>query len=212
MHNIRKVFEQRASEVANKRGTTRYIILYKDGHVSRDKKTRGYEDFRFEIPIPQFYYNLKSRLLFCYDNGKVNVMTPQQLFEKKLSREGIKQDGYNIQTGVNLVNVFVCREDDFLVIYSTDGMGNQYVRADAIEFRKPHKTMHTPGNQFTDGTRPYRWLILPNTMRWLVAPILKRGNHSGCLLKDYKYSTQLEYIHTLQDELEPPAVIKCTPL
>lgn len=211
MNNIQHTLDKLASDLEKKSGTTRYIVLHKDGNAARCKKAWGYEQFLFEIPIPQFYNNLKSRLLFCYDNGRVNVMIPKQLFDDKIWNEGIRKNGYNKKEGVTLMNVFVCSEDDFLVIYSSDAKGEPYIRADELQLRNSHKTMHTPGNLFIRDMRPYRWVVVPKRMRWLVEPILKKGIHSGIPLKDYKYAEYIEYIHKMTDEMNPRAIIRLKP-
>ena len=126
-----------------------YITLYKDGTATRQRTEQTSDDVLFNIPFTAKCRNQKARLLFCYDNGCVNVLNPQ-----KVATEKLKKPGYPYRNGFNkdaaLLSVFTCSKDDYLVIRSkkhNDGI--EMIKALAIggyEVHEPH-SMQTQGNK-----------------------------------------------------------------
>lgn len=183
---IAEAYRKRSEAVAGNTNTTYKIVLYKDGKVSRDVAEREYVDVLYNIRIPPYYYNKKSRLLFCYDNGHVNVMTPHELLNNKLKQKGLKSNGYKMNTAASLAKVIVCRREDYLVICSYGGDGKKYIKAMPLEHRTSHGNMHAAGNIFVKDACPYRWLVVPQALVYTITPIICKTTYIGHLQEQHR--------------------------
>ena len=186
--------------------TVRWIVLYQDGKVSRDRERREYEGVTYNIPTYPWHYNKQSRLLFCYDNGHINIMSPLELFKDKLRYNGLKSNGYN-QNDCKLMRAFVCDKDDFIVICSRDSKGQSHIKAQTLASRKPHGKMDAVGNVFVKDGTPYRWMVVPKEFKSLIAPILLRGSQIGILLDEYRQYAELQKLIQLVFAMSPPAIV-----
>lgn len=208
IEQVQRIYLQRQEEVAGRTGTIRRIVLYNDGNVCKDSEERGYEHILYDIPVPPYYYNLKSRLLYCYADGHVNIMTPKTIFDNQLRNGGIKKNGFNTKKGIQLMNVFVCKEDDFLVVFSLSADGKtRLVRADRIKKRKSHGSMVTPGNEIIREARPYKWMVIPGELERIVKPILRTGHHAGIPLEAYAYAGLLGALDQFTGDLTLAPII-----
>lgn len=162
------LYEARCPEIDLSK-TVRHICLYSDGRVTRARGSSPCSSLLCCIDIPAFYYNKsKARLLFCYDNGCVNIMNPKEQLSDKLHRPGMKSNGYNQAAG--LQRVFVCEKTDRLVICCRSTDGQEFMRTFRLENRRVHHTMSAAGNQFVKDERPYRWQILPGQIAGKLLP------------------------------------------
>lgn len=178
---VAEAYCKRSVAVAEKVGTVYKIVLYNDGKVARDVEERLYKDVFYNIPIRPYYYNKKSRLLFCYDNGHVNVMMPWALLNGKLKAKGLKSNGFKLNAEVSLMKVIVCHKDDYLVICSYGGDGKKYIKAMPLENRTWHEAMHAAGNIFVKDARPYKWMVVPGALAYTIAPIVYKTTCIGDL-------------------------------
>lgn len=209
---IAEAYRARSEAVAAKARTVYKIVLYKDGKVSRDVEEREYVDVLYNIRIRPYYYNKKSRMLFCYDNGHVNVMTPYELLNRKLKIKGLKSNGFKMDTDASLHKVCVCHKDDYLVICSYGGDGKKYIKAMPLENRKSHGNMDAAGNIFVKDARPYRWLVVPKTLAYTIAPIICKTTSIGYLQEEHR--ALVEALLTQNEtamELEPHPVEQLEP-
>lgn len=182
---IAEAYRKRSDSVAEKVGTVYKIVLYKDGKVARDVEERLYTDVLYNIPIRQYYYNKKSRLLFCYDNGHVNVMVPWGLLNGKLKAKGLKSNGFKLDSNASLLKVMVCHKDDYLVICSYGRDGKKYIKAMPLENRTCHEAMHAAGNIFVRDARPYKWMVVPKPLMYTIAPIIYKTTCIGDLQENH---------------------------
>lgn len=206
------VYKKRHTDIVTKRGSTRRIILYRDGSVAKDTKERGWEDILFDIPIPQYYFNKPSRLLFCYNNGHVNVMRPKSLLEGKLKIKSVKSNGFKQAPGLVLMNTFVCKDSDFIVIYSYDAEGVPHVKAMELKDRNVHEdSMHAAGNVFVKESRPYKWMVIPHELQHLIRQIKQRGTSIGIPISDFTNAELLDKLADMVEDCAPCAIIKRFP-
>lgn len=209
---IAEAYRNRSEAVAEKLGTVYKIVLYKDGKVARDVEERLYKDVFYNIPIRPYYYNKKSRLLFCYDNGHVNVMMPWGLLNGKLKAKGLKSNGFKRDTGASLLKVMVCRKDDYLVICSYGGDGKKYIKAMPLENRSLHESMQAAGNIFVKDARPYKWMVVPKTLVYTIAPIIYKSTCIGALQENHcELVAALFRQNALAMELQPRPVEQLEP-
>lgn len=202
---IEAAYIARGEAVAAKRGTVRRIVLYRDGKVAKDVEERNYIDILHSIPIPPYYYNKKSCMLFCYDNGKVNMMIPADLLKGKLYRNGFKSNGFN--TNSLLMNVIVCKKTDFLVICSQGSEGKKYIKAMGLESHNPNASMSAAGDIYLKDARPYHWFVVPEELKYIIQPIIRRYNELGCLLQDYAHAALLLELSEKARERYPMGIV-----
>ena len=182
---IADAYRKRSVAVAEKVGTVYKIVLYNDAKVARDVEERPYTDVLYNIPIRPYYYNKKSRLLFCYDNGHVNVMVPWVLLNGKLKAKGLKSNGFKKDSGASLLKVIVCHKDDYLVICSYGGDGKKYIKAMPLENRTPHEAMQAAGNILVKDARPYKWMVVPKSLVYTISPIIYKTPCIGDLQENH---------------------------
>lgn len=176
--------------------TVRHICLYSDGRVTRARGSSPCSSLLCSIDIPAFYYNKsKARLLFCYDNGCVNIMNPKEQLSDKLHRPGMKSNGYNQAAG--LQRVFVCEKTDRLVICCRSTDGQEFMRIFRLENRRVHHTMSAAGNQFVKDERPYRWQILPGRIAGL---LMLDGERVTLRKESNRYATTAAVLTALAKE------------
>lgn len=189
--------------------TVRWIVLYNDeeAHVSRAVEPRDYVDVLYNIPVHPWHMNKPSRLLFCYDNGHVNVMSPGELLSKGMLRNHrVKKRGYN-RNGCKLMRVFVCDKNDYIVICSRDSKGCSYIKAMPLSSRTAHASMSTPGNIFVENGTPYKWIIVPKELKEWIRPIQLRDTRIGYPLEGYTRYADLVEFEKLTAELSPPVIV-----
>ncbi len=152
----------------------RYITLYKDGKVSQQEEKIESDTVLMNIPVGDKYkYKNKTkdkkpgRLLLCYDNGCVNVLSPKDVVDNKLTSENRKYaNGYNKEGNVKLLKALVCHVDDYLILRSRKSNGMEMLKAVQISNYRVHgaNSMQTRGNLFIkpELAVPYDMTIVPN--------------------------------------------------
>lgn len=134
----------------------KHITLYKNGKVSLQSapvsdRAEPDDEVLSSIPVGAEYNKANGRLLFCYDNGHVNVMTPGRLKREKLTRDKkLYSNGYYIseEKDVKMLYAFVCHKDDYLVIRSRKANGKEMIKAVQLSNYTSHDAMQTKGNRF----------------------------------------------------------------
>lgn len=209
---IAEAYRKRSIAVAERVGTICKIVLYNDGKAARDVEERPYTDVLYNIPIRPYYYNKKSRLLFCYDNGHVNVMIPWVILKGKLKEKGLKSNGFKLDTEASLLKVMVCHKDDYLVICSYGGDGKKYIKAMPLEKRTCHEAMQAAGNIFVKDARPYKWLVVPKALAYTIAPIIYKTTCIGDLQENHSALVKALFRQNIEAmELQPRPVEQLDP-
>lgn len=204
---IAEAYRKRSEVVAEKSRSVRCIVLFKDGMVSRDVKERAYDAVLYNIPIEQYYYNQKSRLLFCYDDGHVNALVPKLLLEGKLKEKGLKMRGFKHDTGRTLVRVMVCHEDDYLVICSRVDGNKKYIKAVPVHVINTHKTMDAGGVKCLSAGIPVKWLIAPKELQNTLQPIIYKSPSPGKMQESCCSLVDALFVqNALAMEMEPKPV------
>ena len=211
MEEAQAAYLKRVEDVQRLKSTTiRWIILYndEDAHVTRAVEPYEYVDVLYNIPIYPWHMNKSSRLLYCYDNGHVNVMSPGDLLSKgKLRNHRLKKSGYN-RNGCNLMRVFVCNKDDYIVICSRDAKGKAYIKAMPLSTRTTHDSMNTPGNIFVKEGTPYRWILVPAELKKWILPIVMKINDIGYPLNTYNRFQDLIEFEKWALTVEYPPIVR----
>ena len=165
----------------------RYLNLFSTGEASRTTKPLPVTepDCFCRIPIPDGAWNKKSRLLFCYDSGRVNVLNPKLIFEKKLNSRGTRYaNGFNREHV--MMATALCDEDDILIIRTRHKDGTIYVKCVPVGQCRVHSSMETIGNDLTGlenmpvGSKVLDFRLLPASRSHEVVRLKpKKGNWPG---------------------------------
>lgn len=159
----------------------RHISLYADGTVSQQKTPAQDADTLFNIPVTTAFKKKNSRLLLCYDSGRVNVLNPREVIEKKLTKAGKRySNGFNTTEGGKLLSAHICNAEDYIVIRSRKENGREMLKAVCIEPYKVHnpQSMHTPGNLFVkeERARTLSVQIVPAEHNSFIYKIISRSS------------------------------------
>lgn len=210
LEEAQAAYLKRVEDVQQLKSTTvRWIVLYndEDAHVTRAVEPHDYIDVLYNIPIHPWHMNKPSRLLYCYDNGHVNVMSPGDLLSKgKLRNHRLKKSGYN-RKGCNLMGVFVCDKDDYIVICSRDSKARAYIKAMPFSTRDTHDSMSTPGNIFVREGAPFKWMIVPKELKEWIYPISLRNTGLGYPLEGYTRYKDLIAFEKWASKLPAPPIV-----
>ena len=134
----------------------KHFTLYKNGKVSLQSapvsdRAEPDDEVLSSIPVGAEYNKADGRLLFCYDNGRVNVMTPIRLKREKLTRDRrLYSNGYYVsaEENVKMLYAFACHKDDYLIIRSRMLNGKEMIKAVQLSNYTSHDAMQTKGNRF----------------------------------------------------------------
>ena len=165
----------------------RYLNLFSTGEASRTTKRlpETEPDCFCRLPIPDGAWNKKSRLLFCYDSGRVNILNPRQVLETTLKSRSVRHaNGFSRRQG--LMAVAICDEKDALVVRTRHKDGTVFVKCVPVGQCTVHVSMGTIGNDLTGlekmpvGSRVLDYRILPASRIGEVSKLKpKKGNWPG---------------------------------
>ncbi len=165
----------------------RYLNLFSTGEASRTTKLLPETEPNCfcRLPVPDGAWNKKSRLLFCYDSGRVNILNPKQVLETTLKSRNVRHaNGFDRTHG--MMAAAICDENDILVIRTQHKNGTIYVKGVPVGKCTVHVTMGTLGNDLTGlekmpaGSKVLDYRILPGA-RADEVKVLKpqKGNSIG---------------------------------
>lgn len=175
------------------------LTLYRDGTVSKQKEEVDQPDVLFNIPLTADCENKSARMLFCYDNGCVNILNPGAVVTEKLNQVGQRYcNGFN--TGAGLLAVFICSKEDFLIVHSKTKDDVARIKAVAVgnyRVHNPH-SMQTPGNKILDTNRArvVGFEVVPGCQSSFIYPIIMRARNGvpGYPAQNLKYQNVLAFL------------------
>lgn len=163
----------------------KYITLYKDGKASQQSMSVDNDSVLCNIAINNSYKKKNGRLLLCYDNGRVNVLSPKTVVSEKLTTASrLYRRGYNAEKGVKLLHALVCAADDYLVIRSRKENGREMVKAVPVASCTVcgGKSMDAKGNIFVKtelATPVYMQIVPASHMSFIYGIICKSSEKYG---------------------------------
>ena len=131
----------------------KYLTFFKNNSVSAQSWEVQGRDVLYSIPLT-IRQSLEEnvRLLICYRNGCVNILSPKNILTDKLHVEGgIYKNAYASEN--DIVNILLAKEDDILVVRSKRHYDHaEALKAVPLKNFRVHKgtSMNTKGNKIVD--------------------------------------------------------------
>ena len=121
------------------------IVVYSDGKAAKKKRLNSDEPVMAACQLAKGMMKKNGRLLMCYANGRMNVVTPKDIVSDKL----VKRD-YRYGNGVcmdsPLMGLYACTKDDYILLEIKDGAGQIWRKAMALSDFASHGAMQAKGN------------------------------------------------------------------
>ena len=122
-----------------------WIIWYEDGSWKRSRNKSDEGNVHIQVPV---YKNLGNSILaFCYESGRVNTVK-LAAFRKGVNLNILQTKNGWSRTGDKPMSVFLMHATDFLVGYSVDSNGIEYVKLHAISDYPPTASAANQGSPF----------------------------------------------------------------
>lgn len=174
-----------------------WIIWYNDGKWKKQRDKSEEINVHLQVPI---YKELKDGLLvFCYDNGKVNVMNLKD-FQSKVRMNNLesKKPGWS-RKGDKPKNIFLMHPTDFLVGYSIDSDGVEHVKLHSISDYTVTQSAANEGSAFIpQNDKVLQYAVIgaehKNKVKHLIVPKGGRSNNPGPALSSPSIKNEIEYI------------------
>ena len=122
-----------------------WIIWYEDGSWKRSRNKSDEGNVHIQVPV---YKNLGNSILaFCYESGRVNTVK-LAAFRKGVNLNILQTKNGWSRTGDKPMSIFLMHATDFLVGYSVDSNGIEYVKLHAISDYPPTASAANQGSPF----------------------------------------------------------------
>lgn len=172
-----------------------WFVWYNDGNW---KKTRNKEDGNevyIQVPV---YKNLNASLLvFCYDT-RVNTVKLND-FKKGANMNKLQTKNWWSRTGEKPKQIFVVEPTDFIVGYSIDSNGIEYVKLHAVSDYSPATSTGAQGGTFVpDNARVETYAIVgaehKKRIEHLIMKKADRSKSAGTPLSSPALKDEIEYL------------------
>ena len=172
-----------------------WFVWYNDGNW---KKTRNKEDGNevyIQVPV---YKNLNASLLaFCYDT-RVNTVKLND-FKKGANMNKLQTKNWWSRTGEKPKQIFVVEPTDFIVGYSIDSNGIEYVKLHAVSDYSPATSTGAQGGTFVpDNARVETYAIVgaehKKRIEHLIMKKADRSKSAGTPLSSPAFNDEIEYL------------------
>jgi len=122
-----------------------WIIWYEDGSWKRSRNKSDEGNVHIQVPV---YKNLGNSILaFCYESGRVNTVK-LAAFRKGVNLNILQTKNGWSRTGDKPMSIFLMHATDYLVGYSVDSNGIEYVKLHAISDYPPTASAANQGSPF----------------------------------------------------------------
>lgn len=179
-----------------------WIIWYNNGTWLRQRDKSDEGNVYIQVPV---YKELKDGLLvFCYDNGKVNVMKISD-FRRGANINKVQQGPGWARTGVRPKDIFVMHPTDFLVGYSVDSDGIQHVKLHSISDYRITASAANEGSAFIpQNSKVLQYAVIgaehKGKVKHLIVARGGRANETGPALTSPTIQDEIEYLKKLLEE------------
>ena len=173
-----------------------WFVWYQDGTWKKVRQKSEEKNVYIQVPV---YKNMSDPLLvFCYDTNKVNVVK-ESVFRKGANMNKLQTKNGWSKTGDKPKNIFVMHATDFLVGYSIDSNGIEYVKLHAISDYSPTASASNQGSPFVpDTNRIETYAVIgaehKRKVEHLVGTKAKRSAEAGTPLTSPTWKDEIEYL------------------
>lgn len=173
-----------------------WFVWYQDGTWKKVRQKSEEKNVYIQVPV---YKNMSDPLLvFCYDTNRVNVVK-ESVFRKGANMNILQTRNGWSKTGDKPKNIFVMHATDFLVGYSIDSNGIEYVKLHAISDYSPRASAGNQGSPFVpDTNRIETYAVIgaehKRKVEHLVETKAKRSAEAGTPLTSPTWKDEIEYL------------------
>ena len=173
-----------------------WFVWYQDGTWKKVRQKSEEKNVYIQVPV---YKNMSDPLLvFCYDTNKVNVVK-ESVFRKGANMNKLQTKNGWSKTGDKPKNIFVMHATDFLVGYSIDSNGIEYVKLHAISDYSPTASASNQGSPFVPDTNRIETYVVigaehKKRVEHLVGTKAKRSAEAGTPLTSPTWKDEIEYL------------------
>ena len=175
-----------------------WIVWYNDGTWKRLRNKSEEDEVYLQVPV---YKNLNASLLaFCYET-RVNTVKLND-FRKGANMNKLQTKNWWSRTGEKPKSIFVLEPTDFIVGYSIDSNGIEYVKSHAISDYTPSSTAGAQGGVFVpDNARVETYAVLGAEHRKRIEHLIvrkaDRSKNAGTPLTSPTYKEEIEYLENV---------------
>ena len=172
-----------------------WFVWYKDGTWKKVRNKSDEKNVYIQVPV---YKNLNASLLvFCYET-KVSTVKLND-FKKGANMNKLQTKNWWSRTGETPKQIFVVEPTDFIVGYSLDSNGIEYVKAHAISDYSPSSTAGAQGGVFVpDNARVETYAVLgaehKKRIEHLIVRKADRSKIAGTPLSSPTHKEEIEYL------------------
>ena len=177
-----------------------WIVWYEDSSWKRIR-TKS-EESNVYMQIPVYKQMGDSVLAFCYASGKVNTIKLTD-FRKGANLNAFQKNGWS-RTGEKPQSIFLMLMTDFLVGYSVDCNGIEYVKLHAIlDFRNTTSAQNEGAPFIPLGHKMEQYVTIGaehiSKLKHLIVPKEKRSQNAGTPMNtvNQELSSEIEYLQSI---------------
>jgi hypothetical protein len=172
-----------------------WFVWYNDGTWKKVRTKVEENEVYIQVPV---YKNLNTSLLaFCYET-RVNTVKLND-FKKGANMNKLQTKNWWSKTGEKPMSIFLMEATDYLVGYSIDSNGIEYVKSHAISDYSPSSTAGAQGGTFVpDNTRVETYAVIGAEHRkrieHLIVKKTDRSKSAGTPLSSPAHKDEIEYL------------------
>lgn len=174
-----------------------WIIWYEDGSWKRSRNKSDEGNVHIQVPV---YKNLGNSILaFCYESGRVNTVK-LAAFRKGVNLNILQTKNGWSRTGDKPMSIFLMHATDYLVGYSVDSNGIEYVKLHAISDYPPTASAANQGSPFVpeSGSKIVTFGVIGAEHKKYVAHLIitkaKRSVEMGTPLTSPTLKEEIDYL------------------
>lgn len=175
-----------------------WLVWYQNGDWKKVRNKSDENDVYLQVPV---YKNLNASILaFCYDTKVCTVKL--DVFRKGANMNKIQHKNWWSKTGEKPKNIYLMEPTDYLVGYSIDSNGIEYVKLHAISDYNPRATAGAQGNPFvSESARVETYAVIGAEHRkrveHLISKKAKRSSDMGTPLTSPTFKEEIEYLEKI---------------
>lgn len=182
-------------------GETDYWIVWKNDATWTRQREKS-EDPNVRIQLPVMKGDKDAVVVFCYKEGSVNLMKLSDF--KRGANLGMEmKDGFCTNQDVTLSQIFIAHPSNYLVGFSVDPHGIQYVKAHSLVDFRASRAAKNKGARFVPSTSVVSvFKILDSAMSAKASHLIRKSNETsqvnGTPLDSDIYADEIRFVSEIE--------------
>ena len=196
--NERKI-SIKPSVVNVKDGVEYWIVWYNNGKWIRQKEKSIEKNVFIQLPVKKT--DKDSSIVFCYDTGKVNIVS-LKVFRKGVNLNILQEKNGWCSKGNPPMNIFITHQSHYLAGYSVDCHGNECVKLHSLTDFSSTNSANNQGSSFIpQGCNIKMYKLVGSEyhkkMQHLICAKLKKASDPGVPLNTVMYEDEISFLANL---------------